>query len=466
MADANQPPPGRSGDYAEPLRPQFHFTARRNWLNDPNGLVWYRGEYHLFFQHNPTGINWGNMTWGHAVSRDLVRWRQLPHAIEPDALGTIFSGSAVVDWDNTAGFQSGPEPPLVAIYTSAGGTSPESQGRRFSQSLAYSLDRGRTWTRFAGNPVLPHIAGDNRDPKGIWHAPTRRWIMVLYKDGNTYALFCSPDLKRWTPLDDLQMPGGSECPDFFPMPVEGRPGEERWVFTAANGLYLVGSFDGRRFQSEGGPRPSDTGANFYAVQTWSDIPPEDGRRIQLAWMGGGQYPGMPFNQQMSFPCELLLRPTPEGLRLKRRPVREIETLHGPPHTWTDAVLRPGDNPLAGLEGELFDIRADLDVSKAAQCGFIIRGQPVAYSAPDRLLACCGKKAEWPGEGGRVALQILVDRTSIEVFGDEGLVSMTSCFLPKPEDKALAMFALGGPVKILSLKVYPLRSAWHDAAAAV
>jgi sucrose-6-phosphate hydrolase SacC (GH32 family) len=199
--------------YDEQFRPQFHFSPQKNWMNDPNGLVFYQGEYHLFFQHNPTGLGWGNMTWGHAVGPDLVHWKQLDHAILPDRLGTIFSGSAVIDCENTAGFQTGQEKPIVCIYTSA--------GKPFTQSIACSNDRGRTWTKYAQNPVLKHVAGDNRDPKVFWHEPTRKWIMALFLDGNTYALFGSPNLKDWTKLGEVPVPGGGECPDFFPLAVDG-----------------------------------------------------------------------------------------------------------------------------------------------------------------------------------------------------------------------------------------------------
>ena len=160
--------------YKETYRPQFHFTPKTNWTNDPNGLIHYKGEYHLFFQHNPSGIDWGNMTWGHAVSRDLVHWKQLPHAIYPDELGTIFSGSGVVDWKNTGGFQTGDEAVLVNFYTSAGNHAPEPVP--FTQSIAYSNDRGRSWIKYEGNPVIEHIVASNRDPKVIWHEPTEKWV--------------------------------------------------------------------------------------------------------------------------------------------------------------------------------------------------------------------------------------------------------------------------------------------------
>ena len=280
--------------YNETYRPQFHFSSKAGWLNDPNGLVFYKGEYHLFFQHNPKGNKWGNMTWGHAVSPDLLHWTQLPNALEPDKMGTQFSGSAFVDWNNTAGFQTGAASPLIAMYTAAGGTSPESQGRRFTQCIAYSNDAGRTWTKYRGNPVLDFIAGENRDPKVIWHEPSKKWILALYIDRNgAYGLFSSSDLKQWTSLQELTVPGHGECPDFFPLALDGKQQDLRWVFTTASGHYLVGKFDGTRFSDETGTQALDEGANFYAVQSYSDIPSADGRRIQISWMNGGRIRGCP-----------------------------------------------------------------------------------------------------------------------------------------------------------------------------
>ncbi|HSV73713.1 MAG TPA: glycoside hydrolase family 32 protein [Chthonomonadales bacterium] len=450
--------------YAETYRPQFHFTAARNWLNDPVGLVFYRGEYHLFFQHNPFGNEWGNMTWGHAVSRDLVRWEQLPNALEPDAMGTMFSGSAVVDRHNTAGFATGRETALVAIYTAAGGTSPESQGVPFTQCIAWSVDRGRTWTKYAGNPVLGHIVGGNRDPKVVWHAPTRRWIMALYLDGEEFALFASPDLKAWTLLHRLTMPGSTECPDFFEMPVQGEPGETRWVFTGANGRYFVGRFDGHRFEPETGPHAGDYGANFYAVQTFSDIPPRDGRRIQIAWMNGGAYPRMPFNQQMSFPCELTLHRTPEGLRLRRWPVREIRTLYGPAIRKRGLRLAPGA-PVAIGEGELWDVEAEFEPRGATEVGILVRGEAIRYRPAEAQVACLGRTGPLPLRNGRVRLRALVDRASIEVFGNGGELSMTSWFLPRQKQRGLSVYAKGGEARLVSLVARPLRSAWERAAPA-
>ncbi len=448
-------------DYREAYRPQFHFTATKNWLNDPNGLVFYEGEYHLFFQHNPSGTEWGNMTWGHAVSRDLVHWRQLANALEPDRLGTMFSGSAVVDWHNTAGLQSGAEPPLIAIYTAAGDTSPESNGQPFTQCIAGSNDRGRTWTKLPENPVIPPIVAGNRDPKVIWHAPSKSWILVLYLEKEVYGLFSSPDLKHWKQLQTMTVPGCSECPDFFELPITGQSGptrDHRWILTAANGHYLVGRFDGHHYEPDSTSIVSDHGANFYAVQTYSDLPGD--RRVQVAWMTGGKYPGMPFNQQMSFPCELTLHDTAEGLRVYRWPVVEIRSLYGRRKTWSHVDLAPGESNLPGLTGDLWDIEAEIECGSAAAVGFTVSGQRVRYSVPDAMVTCLGRSASLRQERGRIRLRLLVDRTSIELFGNGGALSMTSCFLAPNGDFRLGMFAEGGSATITSLRMTPLRSAWH------
>ncbi len=444
--------------YQETYRPQFHFTAKTNWLNDPNGLVYYKGEYHLFFQHNPKGLEWGPNTWGHAVSPDLVHWRQLEHALEPDELGWIWSGSAVVDWKNTGGFQTSDEKVLVAFYT-AGDTIVKPE-KPCVQCIAISHDRGRTWTKYEHNPVLGHIVGHNRDPKVIWHEPTETWAMALFLDGNDYALFSSPNLKEWTRLCDIHLPDTGECPDIFELPVDGDADNTRWVFWGGNGNHYIGSFDGQNFRVESKVLRTDWGANFYAAQTWSDIPESDGRRIQIAWMAGGQYPGMPFNQQMSFPCELTLRTTPEGIRLYRQPVQEIETIHQTEHSWHHQILRPGGNLLSDISGDLFDIRSEIELGNATEVGFIVRGELIQYHATDQQLSCLGRSVHLEPLQNRIQLQILVDRTSIEVFGNEGRVSMSSCFLPDPENTSLGIYASGGEARILSMSVYELCSAWQ------
>ncbi len=434
--------------YRERYRPQFHFSPKKGWMNDPNGLMFFDGEWHLFYQHDPDSLpQTPLMSWGHAVSPDLAHWTELPIAIRPDASGSCWSGSAVVDWQNSSGFGVGGRPPLVLMYTAAKDP--------FSQFLAYSTDRGRTWARYDHNPVIGHIAASNRDPHLIWHGPTKQWLVVLYKDvPDTFCLFASADLKHWTHLQDLHMPGCSECPDFFPLKLDG--GAERWVFTAANGHYLVGAFDGRQFAPEQAVRQVDYGKNFYAVQTFSDVPPADGRRVQIAWMQRGHYPHMPFNQQMSFPAELTLHTTPDGPRLFRQPVREIDSLHAKEHRWTDLAVT-GETPL-GVPGDLFDVRAEVDVGTAAEVGFTVGGEPVTYSVKDQTLTGLGT-APLPLTDGRLSLRLLVDRTSIETFADGGRVSLSGCFLPKTT--GLTAFARGGTAHVRSLVVTELKSAWPN-----
>jgi fructan beta-fructosidase len=442
---------GAADLYHERYRPQFHFSSRRGWNNDPNGLVYSQGEYHLFYQHNPYGWNWGNMHWGQAVSKDLVHWTELGEALYPDPLGPMFSGSAVVDVSNTAGFRTGNEPVLVCIYTAAGDP--------VTQCIAYSNDRGRTFTKYEGNPVLPHIIGANRDPKVIWYEPDRKWVMALYLDQNDYALFTSPDLKQWQRLCDVNLPGTSECPEFFEIPVDGNKGDTRWIFYGGNGQYLIGRFDGKAFTSESGPHRLNFGNCFYASQTLSGLPPEEGRRIQIGW-GTVNLPGMPFNQMMDFPVELTLRTTEDGLQLFALPVREIEALHARKHVWKDLALKEGENPLSGISGDLFDIRAEFKVGNAAQFGFYVRGIPVIYDAKSRQLNCPPCGAPLQPENGKIRLQLLVDRTSIESYGNNGRLYMPVGVIPSDQIKSLDVFTRGGATRLTSLEVYELKSAWE------
>lgn len=449
---------GAADLYRERLRPQFHFSSRRGWNNDPNGLVFFQGEYHLFYQHNPYGWNWGNMHWGHAVSPDLVHWQELGDALYPDDLGTMFSGSAVVDAGNTTGFGTAAAPPLICMYTAAGNTSHRSQGRRFTQCLAYSTDRGRTWTSYEKNPVLGHVAGDNRDPKAFWYAPEHKWVMALYLDGHDFALFESPDLKEWKRMSDVKIEGTSECPEFFPMPLDGDRGQTRWVFYGGNGRYLVGGFDGRKFTPASGPHPLNFGNCFYASQTYNDIPESDGRRILVGW-GQVALPGMPFNQMMTFPVELTLRTTGAGPRLYANPAREIEKLRVKTHRVAVQGLEPGANPLAAIPGELFDLTIEFEPGKASRVTVRVRDLPVVYDVQAREVICRDRKGPLAPVDGRVRLRLLVDRVSVEIFGNEGQLYMPMTAVPEKPERGLALSAEGGAAQITALEVHELKSIW-------
>ncbi len=363
--------------YREPLRGQFHFSPKRGWNNDPNGMVFYNGEYHLFFQHNPYGWDWGNMHWGHAVSRDLVHWDELGDKLLPDDMGPMFSGSAVVDWKNTSGFGKDGKPPLVLIYTAAGNPT--------VQCIAYSTD-GRKFTKFAGNPVLKEITGGNRDPKVMWHEASRKWVMVLYVEWqkkHTIHFFNSPNLREWslTQIVEGDAPGKPylfECPDFFELPVDGDPTRRKWVLLAANSAYAVGTFDGARFVPEQSNLAGQQGKGFYAPQTFSDIPGAEGRRIQMGWFQTATK-GMTFNQSMTVPLELRLLTTTDGPRLTFTPVRELEALRAQSHRLGSLSLAPdAKNPLAKVQGELLEVRAVLKPGQATHVAFSIRGVPVVY----------------------------------------------------------------------------------------
>ncbi len=409
--------------YKEALRPQFHFSAQRGWLNDPNGMAYYNGEYHLFFQHSPFTWEGDAKYWGQAVSRDMVHWTEIGEALYPDAIGEMWSGSAVVDWDNTSGFGKDGRPPLVLIYTAA--------GKPFVQCLAYSTD-GRIFTKYAGNPVLGNITDGNRDPKVFWHAPTKRWIQVLYvgKDGgHTVHFFTSPNLRDWTLASATPgLPKSSflyECPDFFELPLDGDPQKKKWVLMGANTEYAVGVYDGTTFVQETTALPGHRGKGYYAPQTFSDEPKN--RRIQIGWWQT-ETQGMPFNQSLSLPLELRLVSTSDGPRLTWTPVKELESLRQKAHSF--GAITVGEaaktNPLSSVRGELIEIRAEFTPGTVREVTFTVRGAPIIYDVARQELTVNGHRAPSPLRGGKQSLIVYADRTGLEVFMGDGLT-----FVPLP-----------------------------------
>ena len=469
-------PPGAADLYRESLRPQFHFSSRRGWLNDPNGLVHYDGAYHLFYQHNPYGTEWGNMHWGHAVSRDLVHWRERPTALYPDALGTMFTGCAVVDHHNSSGLGSGAQPPIVLVYTAAGEHARPPTG--YTQCLAFSADGGATWQKYDGNPVLPHLAKGNRDPKVIWHPPSERWIMALYLDRTAYALFTSPNLIDWERTCDLDLPGCTEVPDFFPLAVDDDPDDVRWVFWGANTTYLVGGFDGRTFTPQGGPRRLQPSGQHYAAQTFSDLPAADGRRVMLGWMRQ-PLPGMPFSQFMSVPHTLHLLPRRGGGEpaLATAPARELETLRETSWQAEERPLPSGAALEAELSGELLDVEAVIELRAADAAGLVVRGVSVWYDRRTGWLFN-GPHGGYLAPGlEAVAVRVLVDRASVELFagpaGDRGNAAAAALPAPVmlatgavllPAERTVRFLAAGGAAVLRRARVSRLRSIWPPPAA--
>lgn len=443
---------GQDSLYKETNRPQIHYTQRRGWNNDPNGLIYYEGEYHLFYQHNPYERDWGNMHWGHAVSKDLIHWEELPIALFPDEHGTMFSGSAVIDYKNTAGFNKGNVPAMVAVYTA---DSPEKQ----VQCIAYSLDKGRTWTKYDGNPVVDSKAKwnshDTRDPKVFWYEPTGKWVMVLNeRDG--HSIYNSDDLKHWT--FESHITGFWECPELFELPVDGVTGNKKWVMYGASGTYMIGSFDGRTFVPESGKHYYSTGT-IYAAQTFTNIPSGDGRRIQIGW-GRISHPGMPFNGTMLLPTVLSLRTTKDGIRLFSEPIKELETLQIAKGQWKDLSAEKAGEllQLYNHTGSL-RIRTTLSLSHATNAGLSLYGQNLldydmnfnkvngVFYSPEDMTSM------------EISVDIILDRTSVEVFVDGGAYSYSMERRADPSNKDGFRF-WGNNIQVKNLEVYELQSIWN------
>jgi len=450
--------------YRESLRPQFHFTARywdgytiepgpdparpglggqEGWINDVNGPIYFDGEYHLFAQR------WWHC-WLHAVSKDFVHWEELKPAFGQDEkFGGTQSGTCVIDYRNVSGLATGSTPVMIAFW---------SAGDNQRQCISYSNDHGRTWTKYDKNPVLDH---PYRDPKVFWHEPSQKWIMVLCGPPDFhYYILTSSNLLRWE--EQSKIPDMFECPDIFPLPVDGDATKTKWVIVNGDGKYLVGDFDGREFKPLTGKKQCEWGDNFYATQSWNNMPKSDPRRIQIAWMRGGKYPKMPFNQQLSFPCELTLHTQAGGAALHRNPIREIEKL------WDETIelgpnsLQPGDDPLANLTGKYYDIDLEIDLasSSASEIFLELAGSSVRYLVKEKILESCGTRAGLAQEANRVELRILLDRTSIEAFGNRGTVSLTKCILPNDSKRPLSISAVGGKAELTRLTLHKLKSMWR------
>ncbi len=442
--------PNSKSLYVEPLRPQFHFSSRVGWLNDPNGLVYSNGEYHLYYQHNPYGWDWGNMHWGHAVSKDLVHWQELPIALYPYRFGDwAYSGSAIEDTHNTAGFRTSKANVIVAAYTST------DRG----ECIVYSNDHGRTFTEYSGNPVVKHAG---RDPRLFWYEPGQHWVMAVYDEQapepqQGISFYTSPDLKQWT--FQSRIGGFFECPDIFELPVDGDKNNRLWVLTAANSEYQLGHFDGKTFSPITEKLPGHLGDAYYAAQTFSNMPASDPRRIRIGWCTIAT-PGMPFNQMMSFPSELTLRTTPAGVRMFWQPVKEISNLYGQNIVSHGVELLPGQAVKPEVNGDLFDVNLTLDVKAAKSIIVQMKGVSLSYDTVAQTLSCNGKTHPVPLVAGKVELRILVDRTSLEIYGQRGelYMPMTGHFVPSATP--LTIEAVGGAALIDKLQIHELKSAWR------
>lgn len=443
--------------YEEELRGQIHFSPKRGWNNDPNGLVYFNGEYHLFFQHNPYGWGWGNMHWGHAVSRDLVHWEELGDKLMPDEFGSMFSGSAVVDWQNSSGLGKDGKPPMVLFYTAAGDPT--------VQCLAYSLD-GRTFTKYAKNPIVPQITGGNRDPKVFWHEPTKHWVMVLYvtMDGgkHTVHFLTSKNLLQWEAKSVVEGEPNTnflyECPDFFELEVDGSEVRKKlWVLLGANSEYGLGTFDGSRFVMQEKRLTGHRGRGFYAAQTFSDISANDGRRIMMGWFQTAT-PGMSFNQSMTIPLELGLKSTASGPRLTFLPIGELRGLRKSFRSYFAKDLAELNNSPIQCDAQgAIELRVRFNEGVTGKSQFTVRGIQVVVDFDRKELLVhdhSAKLADVPQE----ELILYVDRHGLEAFASEGL-----CYLPLPmianRDNHEVRIEVQNAKQIEELQVFELKSIW-------
>ena len=434
-------------DYAQPYRNQFHASTRRGWNNDPNGLVFAGGKYHLYYQYNPFGIQWGNMHWGHLESTDLVHWVEKPIALYQKTVGDMaFSGAGFVDFNNSAGLGRVTQ---FAAFTSTG---------RGGECIVYSKNGGLTFSELPENPVVKHRG---RDPKILWYQPEQKWVMVVYDESpctetaavppanekmptnRCLAFYESKNLHQWTRVGaftDADRGAVFECPDMFQLPVAGKPGESRWIIQAAQNRYFIGQFDGKTFHKESGPHGTQHGA-FYAAETVSDVP--DGRRIQIGWAMTDTYlqkfPDQIVNMAFTLPHELTLRETGAGFRIFYSPVKELEQLRG-------EVLAEGKDLSPARANELLQ-----------KCQGELSEVLIEFAdAGSEQLAINGINASF---NGRTA-HIFTDRTLNEVYVDDGisyeLRKLPLQALTSPETRLTA----GDEVVVRSLKIFRLKPIWN------
>jgi fructan beta-fructosidase len=480
-------------------RPAYHFTAPANWLNDPNGLIKVDGEYHLFYQYNPTQPFWGFIHWGHAVSTDLIHWTDLPIALAPHAvLGMPFSGSAVVDSNQTSGLCSASASPCVVLVFTHSGTAQV-------QSVAVSEDGGRQFRLYPSNPVLPNPGvADFRDPKVFFYEPTQQWIMVLAA-GNRISFYGSPDLKGWQHLSDSipadPVPGVLEVPDLFQLPVTNEPGATRWVlkfdtnpggrYGGSGAYYMIGGFDGTRFVPDDTTlRWVDYGADFYAATSFANMPADDDRRIWVGWMNNWAYasvlPTGPWRGALTIPREVEVIKDADGYRLLQRPARELAALRS-----GGAIVDVDNQPLAGRSLNLDGCRGDAmeislviepgdadDVALAVRksgsqytkIGYDQRRQVLyvdrSFSGNALLRDTLPARHEAPlplDASGAISLTVFLDRSSVEIFAQDGRVVLTDVILTPDDGLGVELSTDGGHALIRSLRVWSLRSTFSATA---
>ena len=434
---------GEDSLYTESLRPQVHFTVKRGWSNDVNGPIYLNGQYHLFWQAFPFGKLWntGYMYWGHATSTDMLHWTELAPALMPDSLGSPWSGTAVIDKNNDAGWGKNT---MVLYYTAYDLTS-----FKQVQCMAYSTDEGKTFTRYALNPIIDSNwemqTNDTRDPKVFYYEPTKTWVMVLFeRDGLSF--YNSTDMKKWQKQSHFK--GLWECPDFFELPVDGNTKNKKWVLHGGSADYFIGSFDGKTFTPETQRLRYAIGNSdrdiLYAAQSFENMP--GNRRVQIAW-GRVTHPNMPFTQMMLFPTEFTLRTTTGGMKLVANPIREIETLHTNANKWTSLKASEANDNLAKFNSGAYHIKAKFTIGKNDSLRLNYNG--------NEILNIAGNDCK-PGDN---TVEIILDKTSSEIFingGERYIVERLSIF----NKQGLIFMSPQNSINISQLELYEMKPVWN------
>ncbi len=437
---------GSDSLYKEKYRPQFHFTVKRGWTNDINGPIYYNNQYHMFWQSFPFGKSWntGFMYWGHAVSNDLMHWKELPIALRLDSLGSPWSGTAVVDKNNSGGWGKGA---LVLYYTAY-----DRYSFKQVQCIAYSTDGGNTFQRYADNPIIDSNrevdSNDTRDPKVFWYEPTKKWVMVLFeRDGMSF--YNSDNMRDWK--KQSHFPHLAECPDFFELPVDGNPAHKKWVLHGGSVGYYIGDFDGSKFTPEVGEvrygEIEDESDNdlLYAAQSFENMP--DGRRVQVGW-GRIQHPGMPFTQMILFPTEFKLKTTDQGLRLFATPIAEIEQLHNKGFVWNSLNVQEANKNLQQITPGPLHIQATFSLEKGHSFRLYYQGNKLVTLNSDEL------------PKGENKIEILIDKTVAEIYVNDGARYFVRQIKPANTRDGLVFESEKYGPYFNRLSVYEMKSIWQ------
>jgi len=498
---------------AEFYRPQYHFSAPKGWINDPNGLVYYDGEYHLFYQHNPFANIWGHMSWGHAVSKDLLRWNDLPVAIpeftNADSVSktAIFSGSAIIDKGNKSGLcPDGSTDCLVAVYT-GNVTKGETQTAQY-QNLAYSADKGRTWTQYTKNPIIDIRSKEFRDPNVFWYEPQQKWVMATVKaTEHRMALYESKNLKDWQLLSHFGPVGDTtkvwECPALMPVPIEGEAGKTKWVLFISSGhvqkdyvgmQYFVGDFDGKTFKLDpANPKPItpdyagsvvDWGKDYYAAIPFNNLPSTQKSPIMIGWINNWAYankiPTTPFKGSMSLPRQISLRRTAAGLELVQLPLATVTSLRGEKSEKSNLKLTNESQTLEKSIDNVYELEIEIKPGTAKNVGIrfakngsdgpdgeetvlrytnghleLDRRKSGKVNFSDKFVSV--EKAPLAPKNGLIKLRIFVDRSIVTVFANDGERVMTDAIFPNKAEGAIELFAEGGTAEFMNTTLWKMKS---------